>query len=150
MAEKGVVWGQTAAKQIAKTVREVARRTVNEKPRRGRWQQQRGSSGGGHTMWFTIVDVLCPDGYEITEKALVVVPTWYTGACGVVAPGANYEGTFYVYDHCGYLLDQVDEDLIGTAGRATYFYPYTSDPYDVPECLPRWILSDLCSIPECQ
>jgi hypothetical protein len=44
MTEKGVVWGQTAARQIAKTVREVARRTTNEKPHRGRWQQQRGAS----------------------------------------------------------------------------------------------------------
>ncbi len=40
MTEKGVLFGQTAAQQIAKTVREVARRTVNESPHRGRYNQR--------------------------------------------------------------------------------------------------------------
>ncbi len=40
---QGTVFGDKAVKQIAKTVREVARRMMNEKPNRGRWQQQPGA-----------------------------------------------------------------------------------------------------------
>lgn len=46
MPEKGVIFGDTAAKQIVKTVREVARRTVNEMPQRARWQGKKGGSSG--------------------------------------------------------------------------------------------------------
>jgi len=44
MAEKGVIFGETAAKTIVKTCKEHARRTVNEKPHRARYQQK--ESGG--------------------------------------------------------------------------------------------------------
>lgn len=102
-----------------------------------------GGSGGGHTIWFTIEEVLCPDGYEVTEKTLVVTADWYTGGCSKTPPGANYDGTYNVYDLCNYLLDQVDAELPGTVGRATYHYPLTGD------CEPRWIIDDLCHRPEC-
>lgn len=110
------------------------------------------AGGGGtatHQMWFTIREVVCPDGYEVTQKLLKVVPLWYTGRCGQVPPGREYDGTWHVYDICQYLKDQVDADLPGTIGRATYFYPYTSDDYDPPPCVPAWILADLCHQPEC-
>lgn len=103
-----------------------------------------GAGGGGETMWFTIVEMLCPDGYEITENTLVVNPIWYTGKCGKIPPGANDDGTYNIYDLCEYLKDQVSEELAGTTGRATYFYPFDSE-----NCEPRWILSDLCHQPEC-
>lgn len=48
MPEKGIIFGETAGKQIAKTVREHARRTVNEQPHRGRWQQK---ENGGTIRW---------------------------------------------------------------------------------------------------
>ena len=99
--------------------------------------------GGGETIWFTIEEVLCPDGYDVTEKTLVVTADWYTGGCNKIPPGANYDGTYNVYDLCNYLLDQVDSDLPGTVGRATYHYPLTGD------CEPRWIIDDLCHRPEC-
>ncbi len=142
MAEKGVIFGETAAKQIAKTVREVARRTVNEMPQRGRWQQHR-ASGGGHTIWFTIDSVLCPDVDYVTETTLVVTAIWYASGCSKVPPGANDDGTYNVYDLCNYLNGLTPADLVGGTGRATYHYPLTGD------CEPRWIIDDLCPQPEC-
>lgn len=143
MAEnEPIAFGPKAVDQIARTVREVARRLRNETPQRGRWQQ-RPSGGGGNTIWFTINEVLCPDDYGVTEKTLVVTADWYTGGCNKVPPGANYDGRYNVYDLCNYLLDQVDSDLPGTVGRATYHYPLTGD------CEPRWIIDDLCARPEC-
>lgn len=101
-------------------------------------------TGGGNTIWFTIDEVLCPDGYEITEKTLVVTPTWYTGGCDAAIPEQDpYTGTVNVYDLCSYLDYHVDAELPGTVGRATYMYPRTGD------CTPRWILDDLCHQPEC-
>jgi hypothetical protein len=105
--------------------------------------------GGGETMWFTIQEVLCPNDYDVLENTLVVAPLWYTGDCGKNPPGSNGDGTWDVYDFCNYLSGQVFEELIGTTGRATYFYPFTSDPYDPPPCVPRWIISDLCAATEC-
>lgn len=143
MAEKGVIFGETAAKQIAKTVREVARRTVNEMPQRGRWHGRKRGSGGGHTIWFEIAQVLCPGTDYVEETTLVVNATWYTGGCSKVPPGSNDDGTYDVYDLCSYLSGMVAEDLVGTVGRATYHYPLSG------ACEPRWILDDLCHTPEC-
>lgn len=109
-----------------------------------------GSAGGGsETMWFSIQEVHCPNDYDVLENTLVVVPVWYTGGCGKTPPGGNGDGTWDVYDFCNYLSGHVFEELVGTSGRATYFYPYTSDPYDPPPCEPRWIISDLCAATEC-
>jgi len=144
MPEKGVVFGETAAKQIVKTVREVARRTVNEMPQRGRWHGRRGGgSGGGHTIWFTIDSVLCPETDYVSETTLVAVAEWYTGGCNKTPPGANGDGTYNVYDICNYLNGLTPGDLVGTRGRATYHYPLTG------ECEPRWLIDDLCAQPEC-
>lgn len=140
--EVGSTLGPKALAQVEQTVREHARRVKNETPHRARWQQRQGG-GGGETIWFTIEQVLCPDGYEVTEKTLVVTADWYTGGCSKTPPGANYDGTYNVYDLCNYLLDQVDAELPGTIGRATYHYPLTGD------CEPRWIIDDLCHRPEC-
>lgn len=144
MPEKGIIFGETAAKQIAKNVREVARRTVNEMPQRGRWHGRRGGgSGGGHTIWFTIDSVLCPETDYVSETTLVVTANWYTAGCNKTPPGANDDGTYDVYDICNYLHGLTPEDLAGGTGRATYHYPLTGD------CEPRWIIDDLCPQPEC-
>ena len=144
MAEKGVIFGETAAKQIAKTVREVSRRTVNEMPQRGRWHGRRGGgSGGGHTIWFTIDSVLCPETDYVAETTLVVTATWYTAGCNKIPPGANDDGTYSVYDLCSYLQGLTPADLVSGTGRATYHYPLSGD------CEPRWIIDDLCPQPEC-
>ena len=131
-----------AAAEIGKTVREVARRMMNEQPHRGRWQFH-GGSGGGHTIWFTIDAVLCPETDYVPETTLVVTATWYTAGCSKTPPGANDDGKYYVYDLCSYLSGLTVEDLTGGVGRATYHYPLTGD------CEARWIIDDLCPSPEC-
>lgn len=103
-----------------------------------------GGSGAGHKIWFEIDEVLCPDGYEIVEKTLIVTPTWYTGGCEDPIPGADpYTGQVEVYDLCSYLMYYVDAELPGKIGRASYMYPRTGT------CEPRWIIDDICHQPEC-
>ena len=106
-------------------------------------QAGRGGSGGGHTIWFTISDVLCPDTDYVAETTLVVTATWYNQSCTGTPPGANYEGTYDVYDLCSYLNGLTPTDLMGGTGRATYHYPLTGT------CTPKWIIDDLCPQPEC-
>jgi hypothetical protein len=103
-----------------------------------------GSGGGGHTIWFTITDVLCPETDYVAETALVVTATYYNQSCTGTPPGAEYGGEYYVYDICNYLYGLTLQDLVGTTGRATYQYPLTG------ECEPRWIIDDLCAQPECE
>ena len=103
-----------------------------------------GSGGGGNTIWFVIDEVHCPDdGSYVAEKTLVVIAEWYTGGCGKIPPGANYDGTYNVYDLCAYLSYFVLDQLVGKRGRATYHYPLTG------YCEPRWIIDDICHQPEC-
>ena len=103
-----------------------------------------GGSGGGHTIWFTITDVLCPDTDYVSETTLVVTATWYNQSCTGTPPGANYEGTYNVYDLCSYLNGLTPTDLMGGTGRATYHYPLTGT------CTPKWIIDDLCPQPSCE
>lgn len=110
----------------------------------GEWMIVAGSGGGGgHTIWFTITDVLCPETDYVDETTIVVEATWYNQSCSGTPPGANYDGTYDVYDLCSYLSGLVADDLIGTVGRATYHYPLTG------YCEPRWIIDDLCHAPDC-
>ena len=102
-----------------------------------------GGSGGGHTIWFTITDVLCPDTDYVSETTLVATATWYNLSCTGTPPGAEYGGDYYVYDICNYLYGLTPQDLVGTTGRATYMYPLTG------ACTPKWIIDDLCAQPEC-
>ena len=140
---QGTVFGDKAVQQIAKTVREVSRRMMNEQPHRGRWQFHGGGSGGGHTIWFTISDVLCPDTDYVSETTLVATATWYNQSCTGTPPGANDDGTYSIYDLCSYLNGLTPGDLISGTGRATYHYPLTGG------CTPKWIIDDLCPQPEC-
>lgn len=102
-----------------------------------------GGSGGGHTIWFTIDDVICPDPEYDGETILVVTATHYNQSCTGTPPGVNYDGSYDVYDNCSYLRGLVEDDLLGATGRATYMYPLTG------YCEPRWIIDDLCPAPEC-
>ena len=60
--EPGVVLSKKAAEQIAKTVREVTRRMMNEQPHRARWQHHKGGGRIRHGIvtashgcgWYTI------------------------------------------------------------------------------------------------
>jgi len=138
-----VEWTKKAIDEQGKLNREVIRRMKNEGPHRARWQFQ-GGSGGGHTIWFTITDVLCPDTDYVSETTLVVTATWYTAGCSKTPPGANDDGTYNVYDLCSYLNGLTVTDLLNGVGRATYHYPLAG------ACEPRWIIDDLCPAPECQ
>lgn len=102
-----------------------------------------GGSGGGHKIWFTIDSVLCPENDYVDETTLIVTATDYTGSCGGVPPGANYDGSYNVFDKCNYLSGIDVDSLAGTVGRATYMYPLTG------YCEPRWIIDDLCASPHC-
>lgn len=110
---------------------------------RGVVVQTGGGGGGGHTIWFTIDSVLCPETDYVDETTLVVIATYYNQSCNGVPPGANYDGTYDVYDLCSYLNGLTPTDLAGGTGRATYHYPLTG------YCTPRWIIDDLCPSPEC-
>jgi hypothetical protein len=102
-----------------------------------------GGGGGGHTIWFTITDVLCPDTDYVSETTLVATATYYNQSCTGTPPGAEYGGEYHVYDICNYLYGLTPADLAGTTGRATYMYPLTG------ACTPKWIIDDLCASPEC-
>lgn len=102
-----------------------------------------GSGGGGHTIWFTITDVLCPLTDYVSETTLVVTATYYNQSCTGTPPGANYEGTYDVYDMCNHTSGLTPTDMIGTTGRATYMYPLTGT------CTPKWIIDELCAQPVC-
>ena len=144
MTEPAIGFNKEGYEEYKQIAREVSRRIMNEQPHRGRWQQKEsGGSGGGHTIWFTITDVLCPDTDYVSETTLVATATWYNQSCTGTPPGAEYGGEYYVYDICNYLYGLTPQDLVGTTGRATYMYPLTGT------CTPRWIIDDLCASPEC-
>ena len=132
--------GEQAVNQIGEMFKDFQRRLRNEMPSRGRWQFH-GGSGGGHQIWFTIDDVYCTDAYD--DWHLVVTANWYTGGCLKTPPGANDDGTYNIYDICSIHTFYVATELVGTVGRATYFYPLTGD------CEPKWLLDTLCLQPEC-
>lgn len=111
---------------------------------RGVVVQVGGGSGGGHKIWFTIVDVLCPDTDYVSRVTLVVEATYYSGGCSAVPPGANYDGTYNTYDICSYTRGLTPSELIGGVGRAAYVYPLGTG-----YCEPEWLIEDLCPFPEC-
>lgn len=102
--------------------------------------QAGGGSGGTHRIYFTVTDYLC---ISETEIELTVVATWYTGGCTAAIPGENSYGEITVTDPCGKSLFFAAIDLTGKSGFATYMYPRTGT------CEPKWMLDDLCGIPEC-
>lgn len=67
MAESdGTVFGRKATEQIAKTVREVARRVMNEQPHRARWQ----NVGGARIQIRDALVIECyGDGFYLVELA---------------------------------------------------------------------------------
>lgn len=137
--EVGTVFGQRATEQIAKTVREVARRMMNPRGERGRWQFH-GGGGGALRIWFTIDSVEC---VSATEMILTVTPTWFTGGCTATIPGEDSYGDVIVEDICGTLLYYTAEWLVGKTGSATYMYPRTGT------CTAKWLVDSICGTPEC-
>lgn len=110
----------------------------------GEWVALPTGSGGGHTIWFEITDVLCPETDYVAETTLVVTATYYNLGCNKTPPGANYDGSYDVFDICSYLSGIDSQSLVGTVGRASYMYPLNSS-----YCEPRWIIDDICAAPHC-
>jgi hypothetical protein len=102
-----------------------------------------GGSGGSHSIWFVINQVLCPNVDYVDEETLVVTAEIYTGGCDGTPPGANYDGTFNIYNYCGQFVGLTESDLTGTKGKATYGYPLTGS------CDPKWYVDFLCAQPDC-
>ncbi len=109
----------------------------------GEWVALPTGGGGSHSIWFVIDDVLCPDTDYVDEETLVVTAEIYTGGCSKTPPGANYDGTYNVYDYCSEFNGLTPTELIGTRGKASYGYPLTG------YCEPRWYIDFLCGLPQC-
>ena len=110
----------------------------------GEWQPYTGTGGGGHTIWFTIDSVLCPETDYVDETTLVVIATYYNQSCTGTPPWSNYEVTYNVYDLFSYFSYYTAQELVGKTGRAGYYYPLTGS------CEPRWVVEDLCGEPQCR
>lgn len=110
----------------------------------GEWVALPGNSGGGHTIWFTIDSVLCPETDYVEETTLVVTATYYNLGCNKTPPGAKYDGSYEVFDICSYLSGIDAASLVGTVGRASYMYLLDSS-----YCEPRWIIDDICAATRC-
>ena len=102
-----------------------------------------GGTGGGHTIWFTISDVLCPETDYVSETTLVATATWYNLSCTGTPPGANDDGSYNITDFCSNFVGLTPADLIGTSGKATYAHPLTGS------CVPKWFVDFLCAQPDC-
>jgi hypothetical protein len=149
MAEnEPIAFGPKAVEQIAKTVREVARRMQNETPHRGRWQQRPGGSGGG-SEWieFTVVDVFCKGDYDNEEDEFYITATvdWYSNSCTTAPTGYDeYTGTIKIFDKCVLQYYSPDQ-LMGLngytvkSGLASLMRPFRKD-----SCEPRWLCQSVC------
>jgi hypothetical protein len=140
---QGTVFGEKAVQQIARTVREVSRRMMNEQPHRGRWHFHGGGGGGGHEIFFEIESVTCD---ETGAKTLYVTALWYDGGCTKTIPGADQYDIITVIDPCGELAYYTAEWLGSGSvkGWAKYMYP-RGDGY----CEPEWLVRSICGVPGC-
>jgi hypothetical protein len=135
------VFGPEATEQIAKTVREVARRMKNESPVRGRWQHQAGGTGA-QILNFQVIS-----SSPTTRSALVQIEQrTFTGA----AYGSTLDDTVVtVYDTDGCYLNEPNVDLTGRRGKAVLMITddaaaelHFFDDYDPP---PKyWCVMSIC------
>lgn len=140
MAEEDqYTFGKKATEQLAKTVREVSRRMMNETQTRARWHFHGGSGGGGQIIWFTVVSMNC----EVTPWILTVEVTDYSGGCTAAIPGEDSYGRVEVENFCNIANYFTDVTIVGKSGSAAYGYPRTG------ECTGRFILTDICGSGDC-
>lgn len=82
MADEPTVFGPKATEQIAKTVREVARRMMLPRGERGRWQFQGGASIV-NTAWASIAESGEHDEFQVVDLYRSATPaTFTTATCG--------------------------------------------------------------------
>jgi hypothetical protein len=126
MTEQGNQLSDKAVEQLDKTVREVARRMMNERQRRGRWQWH-GGGGGTHEVWATIDSVEC-DEYTSQIEYVMATPTYYTGGCNADAiPGIDSYGMIRVEAVCPDDVDGILDEAEQLVGK--------TDPGDVHETI---------------
>lgn len=113
---QGTVFGDKAVKQIAKTVREVSRRMMNEKPQRGRWQFQGGGGGRVTSVRFNIVS-----SDPTTLSGLAYIIAWDYGFSKTQIPATIAGNTVIeICDPMGCFLNEPNVDLTDRAGVAVY------------------------------
>ena len=103
-----------------------------------------GGGGGSQRIWFVIREVEC-DIYTGAKTLYVEVKEYTGGNCTSLVPGEDpYMGLVTVEDFCSTLSFFTAEQLLDGTGSATYFWPRGSG-----YCLPRWLVDDICVVPEC-
>ena len=103
-----------------------------------------GTGGGSQRIWFVIREVEC-DIYTGAKILFVEVKEYTGGNCTSLVPGEDpYTGLVTVEDFCSTLSFFTAEQLLDGTGSATYFWP-RGDGY----CIPRWLVDDICVVPEC-
>jgi hypothetical protein len=137
--------GDEAVAELAKTVREVSRRMMNEQPHRGRWQFHGGGSGKScNTVRF---QVLVAD--PLTRTALCVITARPYG-CGVNdIPGTLVSGqAIEVCDPGGCFFNETNPPLVGREGWASYMMPVQGSTWCQQNpyygMLPEWEVFSLC------
>lgn len=129
------VFGEKATEQIAKTVREVARRMMNEPQRRARWQHHP-SGGGNKIIRFQIHVADCDNRSAVvkilsSDRTAVEGSYTITGEVETNEAGASVDSKFVVvYDKTGGKLNESNRNLLNRFGYATYLYGRPLHTYD--------------------
>lgn len=130
-------FGDKATEQIAKTVREVARRVRNDPFIRARWQQR--NAGSSSTIRFEITEADC-EGRSAIVRILSSngsVPGSYEiyGETETNEAGEVVNSRFVVvYDKTGCYLNESNKNLFGRIGHATYLNGRPKYPYQPWTC----------------
>ena len=121
MADEHVVFGPQAVGQIAQTVREVARRMMNPRGERGRWQ---GGSGGSV---ITNVRFQIVSSDPTTFTGLAEVLAWDYGFTLTQVPALILGSVIEICDPRACFLNEPNVDLTGRQGTAVYRQGVGSD-----------------------
>ena len=113
MADEHVVFGPKAVGQIAQTVREVARRMMNPRGERGRWQ-----GGGGSVITNVRFQIVSSD--PTTFTGLAEVLAWDYGFTLTQVPALILGSVIEICDPRACFLNEPNVDLTGRQGTAVY------------------------------
>lgn len=114
MPDEHVVFGPKAVGQIAQTVREVARRMMNPRAERGRWQ------GGGVNTVITEVRFRIVSSDPTTFTGLAEVLAWDYGFTLQQVPDLIAGSVIEICDPRTCFLNEPNVDLTGRQGTAVY------------------------------
>lgn len=122
MADEHVVFGPKAVGQIAQTVREVARRMMNPRGQRGRWQSHPVNNGVITNVRFEIVS-----SDPTTFTGLAEVLAWDYGFTLEQVPALILGSVIEICDPRACFLNEPNVDLTGRQGTAVYRQGVGSD-----------------------